>query len=63
VKKSLSYSKEKLKISNKKRKINITKAYDIILRERLLWKDAGLPDPRGPESMQKDDKSQGMLRK
>jgi hypothetical protein len=55
--------KEKAQNLQQKRKVNITKAYDIILRERLLWKDAGLPDPRGPESMPKEDKTKGMLEK
>jgi len=55
--------KEKAQRIQQKRKVEKVKAYDIILRERLLWKDAGLPDPRGPESMPKGDKSQGVLRK
>lgn len=37
--------KNKAETLKKERKISREQAYDVILRERLLWKDAGVPDP------------------
>jgi hypothetical protein len=54
--------KDKAEVLAKNEKITKEKTYETILRRRLLWKDAGLPDPHNIKNRPDLLKDQGSLR-